>query len=72
MVKVVYANFLDLKNVCAYLYWKTCGIIRQKKVNRKIIVSIVKNQWISFINRYELIKVEIIKDKVSIGWYSFE
>ena len=45
---------------------ETCGLIRQKKVNRKMTVSIVQDQYISFISQYELIKVECIKSKVSV------
>ena len=45
---------------------KTCGLIRQKKVNEKMILSIVMDQWISFISLYELSKVEIRKYKLSV------
>ena len=44
---------------------KTCSIIRQKKVSGKMIVSIVTDQWISFISQHELTKVQIIKFKVA-------
>ena len=37
-----------------------------KKVNEKLVVSIVMDQWISFISQYEWSKVEISKSKVSI------
>ena len=45
---------------------KTRGPIRQKKVNEKMIVSIIMDQWISFISQYELSKVEITKYNVSV------
>ena len=44
---------------------KTCGLIHQKKVNEKIILSTIMVQWISFIRQYELSKVEISKYKVN-------
>ena len=45
---------------------KTCVLIRQKKVNAKMIISIVMDQLISFISQYEWSRVEIIKYKVSV------
>ena len=52
--------------MCVLSTLETCGLIRQKKVNRKMTVSIVQDQYISFISQYELIKVECIKSKVSV------
>ena len=45
---------------------KTCGLIRRKKVNEKMVVSIVMDQMIFLIRLYELSKVEISKSKVSV------
>ena len=45
---------------------KTCGLIRQKGVNEKMIVSIVMEQWIFLISHYELSKIDISKPKVSV------
>ena len=45
---------------------KTCGIIHPKKVKTLMTISVIKDQWISFISQYELNKVEIIKSKVSV------
>ena len=36
-----------------------------KKVNEKLVVSIVMDQWISFISQYEWSKVEVSKPKAS-------
>ena len=44
---------------------KTCSLIRQKKINENMIVSIVTDQCVSFISQYELFKFEIVKSKVS-------
>ena len=52
--------------MCVLSTLETCGLIRQKKVNGKMTVSIVQDQYISFISQYELIKVECIKSKVSV------
>ena len=45
---------------------RTCGLIRQKKVNEKTLVSISKDKWITFLSQCELINVEIIMSKSSI------
>ena len=42
---------------------KTCGLIRQKKVNGMTSISIARDQWIIFISQYELSNVEIIMSK---------
>ena len=49
------ADYLDLKITCLSML-KTCGLIYQKKDNENIIVSIVMEQWISFLSRYEFLK----------------
>ena len=62
-------NFCALLRLEKYLclsILKTCGLIRQKKVNEKMTVSVVMDQWISFISQYKLSKVEIIKYKFSV------
>ena len=42
---------------------KTCGIIRQKKVNGMTSISIARDQWIIFIRQYQLSNVEFIMSK---------
>ena len=42
---------------------KTCGLIRQNKVNGMTSISIARDQWIIFISQYELINGEIIMCK---------
>ena len=61
-----FCKLLRLEDCVFLSILKTCGIIRQKKVNEKMIVSIVMDQLISFISQYELSKVEIIKYKISV------
>ena len=61
-----FCELLRLEDCVFLSILKTCGIIRQKKVNEKMIVSIVMDQLISFISQYELSKVEIIKYKISV------
>ena len=65
MVQVAFTNYLDLKVAFLFIL-KTCGLIRQKKVNEKMIVSILMDQWIYFISQYELSEVDISKYKVSV------
>ena len=45
---------------------RTCGLIRQKKVDGKTSFSVEKDKWIIFFSQYELIHVEIIMSKTSI------
>ena len=45
---------------------RTCGLIRQKKVNGKTSISVEKDKWIIFFSQYELSNVEIIMSKTSI------
>ena len=45
---------------------KTCGIIRQKKVNGEMPISVEKDNWIVFLSQYELSNVEIIMSKTNI------
>ena len=45
---------------------RTCGLIRQKKVNGKMSFSVEKDKWIIFFSQYELINIEIIMSKTSI------
>jgi len=66
-VKVSLYEILRLEEYVFLSIPKTCGVIRQKKVNGKMIVLIVKDQWILFISQYELTKVGIIKSKVSVA-----
>ena len=69
-VKVSLYELLRLEEYVFLSILKTCGAIRQKKVNGKMIVLIVKEQWILFISQYELTKVGIIKSKVSVVAYN--
>ena len=69
-VKVSLYELLRLEEYVFLSILKTCGAIRQKKVNGKMIVLIVKEQWILFIIQYELTKVGIIKSKVSVVAYN--
>ena len=66
-VKVSLYELLRLEEYVFLSILKTCGVIRQKKLNGKMIVLIVKDQWILFISQYELTKVGIIKSKVSVA-----
>ena len=43
---------------------KTCGLIRQKKVNGMTSISIARDQWIIFISQCQLSNVEIIMSKI--------
>ena len=45
---------------------KTCGLIRQKKVNGKTSIYVEKDKWIIFLSRNEVINVEITVSKTSI------
>ena len=45
-------ELLKLEDCVCLSLLKICGLIRQKKVNEKMIVSIVIYQWISFISQY--------------------
>ena len=45
---------------------KTCGLIRQKKVNGKTSISMEKDKWITFLSHHELTEIEIIMSKTSI------
>ena len=46
---------------------KICGLIRQKKANEKMSISIEKNQWISFTSQHELSNVEVIISKINVS-----
>ena len=49
---------------CVFLFIiKTCGLIRQKKTNGMMSISIARDQWIIFISQYQLSNVEIIMSK---------
>ena len=43
---------------------KTCGLIRQKKVNGMTSISIARDQWIIFISQHQLSNIEIIMPKI--------
>ena len=58
-MQVVFCELLRLKDFECLSLLKTCGCIRQKKMNEKIIVSIVMDQWISFTSQCELFKVKL-------------
>ena len=62
----IFCEVLRLDDCVFLSILKTCGLIRQKKINEKMTLSIVMDQWISFISHYELSKVEISKSKVSV------
>ena len=61
-----FCELLRLEDCGSLSILKICGLIRQKKVNEKMILSIVMDQWISFISHYELSQVEISKSKDSV------
>ena len=52
--------------VCVLSITRTCGLIRQRKVNGKTSFYVEKDKWIRFFSQYELINVEIIMSKTSI------
>ena len=60
-----FCKLLILEDCGSLSILKICGLIRQKKVNEKMIVLIVMDQWISFIIQCKLSKVAISKSKVS-------
>ena len=45
---------------------RTCGIIRQKKVNGKTSIYVEKDKRITFLSQYELSNIEIIMSKINI------
>ena len=46
---------------CVFLsIMRTCGLIRQRKVNGKTSCSVEKDKWIILFSQYELIGIEII------------
>ena len=45
---------------------RTCGLIRQKKVNGEKSFSIEQDKWNIFFSQYELINVENVMSKISI------
>ena len=58
-------NYFDLNIVFFFKsIMKTCGLIRQKKVNGMTSISIAGDQWIIFISQYELSNIEIIMSKI--------
>ena len=61
-----FCELLRLEDCIFLSILKIYGIIRQKKFSGKMIVSIVIDQWISFIDQYELTIVEITKSKISV------
>ena len=45
---------------------ETYSLIRHKKVNGKMTLSIVKDQLSSFVTEYDMINIEINKPKVTL------
>ena len=46
---------------------KTCGLIRQKKVNGKTSIYVKKDKWITYLSQYEVINVEISISETSVA-----
>ena len=67
MVLVVYAIFLDLKNVCFLSIMRTCGLIRQKMINGKTSYIVEQVKWNAFLSQYEVYDVEIYTSKFTIA-----
>ena len=60
MVKVVYVELLRLEDCVFLSILKTCGLIRRKKDNGKMILSIKKDKWILFICQYDCTMLKLL------------
>ena len=45
---------------------RTCGLIRQNKVDGKTSISVEKDKWIAFLSQYKVINVKISMSNTSI------
>ena len=66
MVKVVLCELLRLEGCVFRSILETYSLIRHKKVNGKMTLSIVKDQLSSFVTEYDMINIEINKPKVTL------
>ena len=65
--KVSVCKLFRLEDCVCLSIMRTCGLIRQKKVNGKTSFSVEKDKRNILFSQYELINVEIITSKTSIG-----